>query len=155
MLPFPTSLSTIMAPSCPFTIPITSAIPSPRPMNFVVKNGSRTRRSVSASIPQPVSETSRKTKGPGLGFLSSWLRFRQVSSQSITPVLTVIWPSSSPMASEALFRILIRSRRIWSGSPLMRGSDPSSARLRISRLAPTFCIMKMSSFNSTFISRIT
>ena len=43
------------------TMPITAASPRPRPVNFVVKNGSKIRARVGVSIPQPVSWTSKET----------------------------------------------------------------------------------------------
>ena len=57
--PFSAALSTRIAPRWPRTIPSTAAMPSPRPVNFVVKNGSNIRFCVCSSIPQPLSATSK------------------------------------------------------------------------------------------------
>ena len=43
------------------TIPATAASPSPRPVNFVEKKGSKTFDAVSAVMPHPVSVTSSTT----------------------------------------------------------------------------------------------
>jgi hypothetical protein len=44
--------------------------PVPRPRAFVVKNGSKMRRRVSSSMPQPVSATAMTTYEPGWATLS-------------------------------------------------------------------------------------
>ena len=59
VVPTPVWLSTFIAPWCPRTMPCTAASPSPRPVNFVVKNGSKILSLVAASMPEPVSATSR------------------------------------------------------------------------------------------------
>ena len=61
VVPLPRSLATLIAPLCLRTMPSTAASPRPRPANFVVKKGSKIRAWVSASMPHPVSATSRKT----------------------------------------------------------------------------------------------
>jgi hypothetical protein len=59
VVPTPGLLSTFIAPWCPRTMPCTAASPSPRPVNFVVKNGSKILSLVAASMPDPVSTTWR------------------------------------------------------------------------------------------------
>ena len=63
-MPRPGALSTRMPPPCPRTMPSVAASPSPRPVNFVVKNGSKIRARVSSSMPTPSSATSSQTIGP-------------------------------------------------------------------------------------------
>ena len=55
------SLDTLIAPPCPRTMPMTAENPSPLPVNFVVKNGSKMRARVASSMPHPVSVTSMLT----------------------------------------------------------------------------------------------
>ena len=57
VVPWPRSLSISMAPRWARTMPSTAASPSPRPVNFVVKKGSKIFSRVSSSMPQPVSVT--------------------------------------------------------------------------------------------------
>lgn len=57
-VPVPRVLATRMVPRWPRMISSTPAKPSPRPVNFVVKNGSKIRFNVSSLMPQPVSSTS-------------------------------------------------------------------------------------------------
>ena len=59
--PLPGVLWTSSAPPWLRTMPRTADSPSPRPVNFVEKNGSKMRSSVASSIPHPVSVTSRHT----------------------------------------------------------------------------------------------
>ena len=59
-LPRPGALSTVRPPPCSRTIPRTTANPSPRPMNLLVKNGSKIFSMSQAVIPQPESVTSRQ-----------------------------------------------------------------------------------------------
>ena len=54
-------LDTFNAPRWARTIPITAASPSPRPVNLVVKKGSKILACVSRLMPHPVSHTSRNT----------------------------------------------------------------------------------------------
>ncbi len=62
-LPRPGSLRTTMWPPACFTIPkhIDSPRPVPWPTSLVVKNGSKIWPIVAASMPTPVSSTSRAT----------------------------------------------------------------------------------------------
>jgi hypothetical protein len=61
--PRPGALSTSMPPplcaTMPYTVESPSPVPLPRP--FVVKNGSKTRARVAASMPDPVSVTASST----------------------------------------------------------------------------------------------
>ena len=59
VVPWFGAVSSWTKPSWPRTIPSTAARPSPRPANFVEKNGSNILCTVSGSMPHPVSETSR------------------------------------------------------------------------------------------------
>ena len=56
----PGELLTRRAPPWLRTMPITAASPSPRPVNFVVKKGSKILARVVSSIPDPLSRTSRQ-----------------------------------------------------------------------------------------------
>jgi hypothetical protein len=60
-VPTPMRESISIPPSWLRTIPSTAASPSPRPVNLVVKNGSKIREIVSCDMPQPESSTSRNT----------------------------------------------------------------------------------------------
>ena len=64
-VPLLSVLDASMLPPWAVTIPCTTASPSPVPMpaGLVVKNGSKTRSSVAASIPLPVSLTVRQMPG--------------------------------------------------------------------------------------------
>src|SRR5689334_13898919 len=53
VVPCPGLLYTLSAPPCPVTIPSTADNPKPRPVNFVVKNGSKILAIVSSSMPHP------------------------------------------------------------------------------------------------------
>ncbi len=101
-VPRPTSLSTDRPPLWPRTMPSTAARPRPRPVNFVVKKGSKTRSRVAASMPSPSSRTSSETYLPG-GSGSPVCRQRWVSlgPTARAPVTTVTVPSRSPIASAA------------------------------------------------------
>ena len=55
VLPFPGALSTVMKPPLLLTMPWTAARPRPRPVNLVVKKGSKIRALVSSSMPEPLS----------------------------------------------------------------------------------------------------
>ena len=59
--PFPGSLYTRMVPLCDRTIPRTADSPSPRPVNLVVKKGSKILALTPSSMPQPLSCTSSVT----------------------------------------------------------------------------------------------
>ncbi|OPY07174.1 MAG: hypothetical protein A4E66_02086 [Syntrophus sp. PtaB.Bin001] len=110
------------APPCPRTMPSTADMPSPLPVNFVVKNGSNRRSQVALSIPQPVSATCRSANRPACGFSSRRLRRRKASSQEITPVLRVIVPGCFPIASEALMTRFIRICLICPASASITGN---------------------------------
>lgn len=62
----PGSLYTVIHPRCWATIPyaVLSPRPVPAPSGLVVKNGSKMRATVYASIPQPVSDTEITTYHP-------------------------------------------------------------------------------------------
>ena len=62
-LPCPGSLATVMVPPVWFTMPYTVESPRPVPLpgSLVVKNGSNSRKRVSASMPIPVSHTESMT----------------------------------------------------------------------------------------------
>src|ERR1035441_1330128 len=76
------ALVTIIAPLCPRTMPATAASPSPRPVNFVEKKGSKILALVASSMPQPVSRTSRQIYGPGGSSAASGWRRVYCSSTS-------------------------------------------------------------------------
>ena len=61
VLPRPTSLWICTVPLCPRTMPRAAAMPRPRPVNLVVKKGSKSFSRVDGSMPQPLSETSSTT----------------------------------------------------------------------------------------------
>src|SRR6266496_3906912 len=65
--PPPGWLSTVMYPPLCLMMPYAVARPSPVPLptGFVVKNGSKIRDTVAASIPTPVSVIERTSYGPG------------------------------------------------------------------------------------------
>ena len=79
-------------PRCPRAMPWTTARPSPRPVNFVVKKGSKILSITSAVIPHPESATSRKTAGPSG---SSAPRGGRAAAGRIDPVRTVTVPPPS------------------------------------------------------------
>src|SRR5579883_3636643 len=64
-VPTPGSLSTRIPPPWPRMIPNTAESPSPRPANFVEKNGSNNFARVASSIPHPVSDTINSMNLPG------------------------------------------------------------------------------------------
>src|SRR3954463_10159671 len=93
VVPAPGALSTEMAPACERTMPWTAAKPRPRPVDLVVKKGSKILARVAPDIPQPVSETLRRTYSP-----STRPRDRPADSP-VTEALsaqTVIEPDCSP-----------------------------------------------------------
>ncbi len=61
VVPRPSMLSIASVLLCVRIIPPTAARPRPRPVNLVVKNGSKMRARVAASMPLPVSETLKTT----------------------------------------------------------------------------------------------
>ena len=114
ILPMPGSLDTRIAPPCAPTIPAAAESPSPRPMNFVVKNGSKIRGLIASSIPHPVSVTRRKTYSPGGEEEGSAGPAPAVSVLMVSdPVQMVTIPDPSPMASSALrYRLPISWRSL-------------------------------------------
>ena len=59
--PWPGALTTLIVPPWLRMIPCTAASPMPRPVNLVVKNGSKILAWISSVMPQPVSLTSKRT----------------------------------------------------------------------------------------------
>jgi hypothetical protein len=92
VVPIPCSEYTQMYASACFTRPYTVASPSPVPCPtaLVVKNGSKTRLSVSRLIPCPVSLTATCTYRPALtltpGFVRVYSRVKVTSAVSIVSV---------------------------------------------------------------------
>jgi len=73
-------------------MPRTAAIPSPRPVSFVEKNGSNIRASVCSFMPEPLSTTSMKTYLPVETSSPNVIFFSVVRSSVSTPVSAVITP---------------------------------------------------------------
>ncbi len=108
VVPRPSALSTSIAPPWRFTMPQTTARPSPLPWApLVLKKGSNTRRRVSSDMPQPPSSARtttwppsvavRKVNRPPAGIASSALlsRLRNASrSSSAVPATKGILPIS-------------------------------------------------------------
>ena len=59
--PWPGALTTLIVPPWSRMIPCTAASPMPRPVNLVVKNGSKILAWISSVMPQPVSLTVNRT----------------------------------------------------------------------------------------------
>ena len=110
VLPRPGSLRTSRAPRCTRAMPCTAASPRPRPVNFVVKKGSKTFSITSAVIPHPVSATSRKTDGPAGRSAAGWEGRGAWGSAGVSPVRTVTVPPPAATASEAF---VTRFRTTW------------------------------------------
>ncbi len=117
VVPWPSALDTLMAPRCPRTIPSTAASPSPRPVNFVVKNGSKMREAVAASIPWPVSETRTSTYSPSGRSGERYMPAKVRRVAWTMPVFTETTPPPSSIASEALMTRFMTTCRICVASP--------------------------------------
>ena len=101
MVPLPGAVSTAIAPLCARMMPSTAERPRPRPVNFVVKKGSKILAFTSSDMPQPVSLTSRTTKVPP-GTASSPNVEGTGMAGVPREVTTVTIPCLSPQASAAL-----------------------------------------------------
>jgi hypothetical protein len=128
VVPRPGSLSTRSAPRCPRTTPRTVARPNPRPVVFVVKNGSKMRAIVAASMPQPLSATSRQKCGPGDASGAWCVSFSSDGRRSTAPVRTVIAPPRSPRLSTALMTRFITTWRICVASASTAGRSSEDRR---------------------------
>ncbi len=136
VVPRPGSLSTQMVPPLCVTIPKTVARPSPVPWpsGLVVKNGSKIRSRVAASIPIPVSLTASRTCGPGRTPTCS----RANASSSSTLAVSMVTRPPRGMASRALTTRFMTTCSSWPGSastplPAPRETIESSTSSRITR----------------------
>ena len=120
-------------------------------MNLVVKKGSKSRCRASSSIPQPLSDTSRNTNRPAGGRSSIRLLPRQASSHSWTPVVMVIAPGCSPMASAAFVMRFMTTCCTWPGSASITAG--SVARRRWIATVLGMAVRNRSAFSRTMLDR--
>jgi len=135
VVPLPFSLSTMIAPRCPRTIPNTAAMPSPRPVNLVVKNGSKMRCCVSEFHAAACVRHLDIYKPAGRGLLpQSGFYSDMPPLKSCSPVLRVMTPALSPMASDAFVIIFINDLLNLSGISLDEGEAWSNHQVQTRRL---------------------
>ena len=114
MVPLPTTLSTAICPPDCVTMPyaVDKPRPVPLPATLVVKNGSKMRARVAASMPEPVSLTDSTTQRP------AGTPRRCDSAASTTSTFSVAMASAPPegMASRALMTRLTTTCSSWPAS---------------------------------------
>ena len=109
------------------------AEPVPLPCSFVVKNGSKMRARVSASMPLPVSLTASTTYAPGATSPASPRVRRRRARRSRVSIVSVPPRGIASRALTARFRITCSS---WPGSALHAAERPARASTTSSTSSP-------------------
>src|SRR5229473_1400769 len=122
-----------MVPPCAATMPGTTERPRPAPCptSLVVKNGSKMRRRVASSMPQPLSAMARRTHAPPLPPVAASGAVAGSSETSITPI-------SAPIAWLALVTRLTITWLSWPALATIGGTGEMrvSSRMVAGRLEP-------------------
>ena len=130
LLPMPGSLRTTIAPSCACMMLCATDSPSPVPLpaGLVVKKGSKIRRSVAASMPQPASLTTMRAYRPGRRLIPARAR----ASSSVMPSTRIsMLPVRPCIACAALVPTFSSTCCTWVGSATTDGvlaATPHSMR---------------------------